>query len=182
MILIKGEPGPGATMASTHCTEEDHEMQANQVRARGFAKPVALALLALSLAGCAIEIQNRQGAKEIADAAKLPGSVAVGWRVFQENCAACHGAAATGTVKAPDLLPRVREMGAERFSNLVLKRYDWSAAPGAGNAAGLSPRLPGQASMPAWQSDPVVNAHIVDLYAYLSARSEGTQGPGQPTR
>jgi hypothetical protein len=73
-------------------------------------------------------------------------------------------------------------MGSERFSNLVLKRYDWAATPGAGNAAGLSPRTPSQAQMPAWQSDPVVNAHIADLYAYLSARSEGTQGPGQPAR
>lgn len=160
-------------------------MQANQIRTCGLAKSGMLALLALSLTGCAIEIQNKQGAKEIAEAAKLPGSVAVGWRVFQENCAACHGAAATGTVKAPDLLPKVREMGSERFANLVLKRYDWAAAPSApsaGSAAGLSPRLPGQAQMPAWQSDPVVNAHIVDLYAYLSARSEGTQGPGQPLR
>jgi hypothetical protein len=25
-----------------------------------------------------------------------------------------------------------------------------------------------------------VSAHIVDLYAYLSARAEGTQGPGRP--
>lgn len=160
-------------------------MQANQLRTKGLRTSALLALLAplaLSLVGCAIELQNKQGAKEIAEAAKLPGSVAIGWRVFQENCAACHGAAASGTGKAPDLLPRVREMGSERFSNLVLKRYDWAATPGAGNAAGLSPRPPGQVQMPAWQSDPVVNAHIADLYAYLSARSEGTQGPGQPAR
>jgi len=139
-------------------------------------------LLALLLSGCAVEFQNKQGAKEIAEAAKLPGSVATGWRVFQENCAACHGAAATGTVKAPDLLPRVREMGSDRFTNLVLKRYDWSASQAGGSSAGLSTRPVGQAVMPAWQSDPVVNAHIVDLYAYLSARSEGRQGPGQPLR
>ncbi|MFY7864206.1 c-type cytochrome [Roseateles sp.] len=143
---------------------------------------LSAALLALSLAGCAIEIQNKQGAKEIADAAKSPGSVSIGWRVFQENCAACHGAAATGTVRAPDLLPRIREMGSERFAGLVLKRYDWSAPAAAGTSAGLSTRPVGQAVMPAWQSDPVVNAHIVDLYAYLSARAEGTQGPGQPIR
>ncbi len=151
-------------------------------RASGLSLASTLALLALSVGGCAVEIQNKQGAQEIAQAAKLPGSVAVGWRVFQDNCAACHGAAASGTVKAPNLLPLVQQMGAERFANLVLKRYDWAATPGSGNAAGLSPRLPGQAQMPAWQSDPVVNAHIVDLYAYLSARSEGTQGPGQPQR
>jgi len=35
-------------------------------------------------------------------------------------------------------------------------------------------------SMPEWQGEPRVNAHIVDLYAYLSARAEGTQGPDRP--
>jgi hypothetical protein len=35
-------------------------------------------------------------------------------------------------------------------------------------------------SMPAWEGQPRVNAHIADLYAYLSARAQGTQGPGQP--
>lgn len=133
-------------------------------------------MLLLPQPGAAVEILNRQGAKEIAEAAKLPGSVGTGWRVFQERCASCHGAAAAGTIKAPDLLPLLREMGSQRFSELVLKRYDWSAAPGAVS----TPRPVGQAAMPAWQSDPVVSAHIVDLYAYLSARSEGTQGPGQP--
>jgi mono/diheme cytochrome c family protein len=182
MILIKCGPGRGATMERTQAIEEERKMQANQLRPSERGRSAVLALLTLSLAACAIELQNKQGAREIAEAAKLPGSVAVGWRVFQENCAACHGVAASGTGKAPDLLPRVREMGSERFSNLVLKRYDWAATPGTGNAAGLSPRTQGQAQMPAWQSDPVVNAHIADLYAYLSARSEGTQGPGQPAR
>jgi mono/diheme cytochrome c family protein len=143
--------------------------------------------LALLSAACAallaptvsfsIEILNKQGAKEIAENAKLPGSVPTGWRVYQQRCASCHGPAAEGTTKAPDLLPRVREMGSERFSNLVLKRYDWSPTS---PAAASSPQPAGQAVMPAWQSNAVVNAHIVDLYAYLSARAEGSQGPGQP--
>ncbi|MDC8772575.1 c-type cytochrome [Roseateles albus] len=143
----------------------------------GLLGAVVAALLAPA-GSYAIEILNQQGAKEIAENAKLPGSVSTGWRVFQQRCASCHGPAAQGTVKAPDLLPRVREMGAERFSNLVLKRYDWSATP----AAASSPQTGAQAVMPAWQSNPMVNAHIVDLYAYLSARSEGTQGPGQPAQ
>jgi hypothetical protein len=33
---------------------------------------------------------------------------------------------------------------------------------------------------PALQGKPRVNAHIVDLYAYLAARAEGLQGPGRP--
>ncbi|MBT9493089.1 MAG: c-type cytochrome [Paucibacter sp.] len=137
---------------------------------------LVLAAALLPTASFGIEILNQQGAKEIAENAKLPGSVPTGWRVFQQRCAGCHGPAAEGTAKAPDLLPRVRVMGAERFSNLVLKRYDWSASPV--TASGAAPAS--QAVMPTWQGDPLVNSHIVDLYAYLNARAQGTQGPGQP--
>ncbi|WP_296486841.1 hypothetical protein, partial [Rhodoferax sp.] len=35
-------------------------------------------------------------------------------------------------------------------------------------------------TMPAWEGEPRVSAHIVDLFAYLSARANGTQGPGRP--
>ncbi len=34
--------------------------------------------------------------------------------------------------------------------------------------------------LPAWQDEPRVNAHILDLYAYLSARAEGRLSIGRP--
>jgi mono/diheme cytochrome c family protein len=145
----------------------------------------------LWLAGCAVEVQNRQPAQELAQLSRPPGSVYAGWRVFQDRCARCHGAAATGTASGPDLLPRVREMGPHRFVNLVLKRYDWSlpaAQAGSESAArealieGMVQRKEGALTMPAWEGEPRVSAHIVDLYAYLSARSEGSQGPGRPAQ
>jgi hypothetical protein len=34
--------------------------------------------------------------------------------------------------------------------------------------------------MPTWQGEPAVNAHILDLYTYLSARAEGRIGIGRP--
>ena len=37
-------------------------------------------------------------------------------------------------------------------------------------------------NMPAMDGEPSVNAHLVDLHAYLSARAYGTQGPGRPER
>lgn len=143
----------------------------------------------LALAGCAVQVQNRQPAQEIAQSAKPPGSVYPGWRVFEDKCARCHGPDAGGTPRGPDLLPRVREMGSRQFVGLVLRRYDWSmpaARAGSESAArealidDVLQRRQGQLVMPAWQSEPSVNAHIMDLYAYLSARAQGSQGPGRP--
>ena len=139
--------------------------------------------------GCAVEVQNTQPAQTLKQQAQPPGSVYAGWRVFQDKCAACHGPAASGTAGAPDLLPRVRDMGPRQFVNLVLTRYDWSAQLGATKPSGaagealvddLVQRKAYMLSMPAWQSEPIVNAHIVDIYAYLSARAQGTQGPERP--
>lgn len=144
---------------------------------------------ALGLAACAVELQNTQAAHEMARRAQPPGSVYTGWRVFQDRCAGCHGPAATGlSGGAPDLLPRVREMSSRRFVSLVLTRYDWSSVPAAqpGHSARealvdeVVLRKQGLLTMPAWQGEPRVTAHIADLYAYLAARAEGTQGPGRP--
>lgn len=146
---------------------------------------------ALLLSACAVELQNRQPAQEVAQSARPPGSVYTGWRVFQDRCAGCHGVAATGTARGPDLLPRVREMGPRRFVSLVLKRYDWSlpaSRAGGENAARealideIVQRRQGELTMPAWEGEPRVSAHIADLHAYLSARAEGTQGPERPPR
>jgi len=149
----------------------------------------ALALSALLLAGCAVEVQNRQAAQELAQLSKPPGSVYTGWRVFQDKCAGCHGPAATGAAGAPDLLSRVRDMGARQFVSLVLKRYDWNLPAGQAGSQGAArdaliegivQRREEPLSMPAWQGEPRVSAHIVDLYAFLSARAQGTQGPDRP--
>lgn len=39
----------------------------------------------------------------------------------------------------------------------------------------------GQIIMPAWESDAKINPHVLDLYAYLTARADGKLGPGKPT-
>jgi mono/diheme cytochrome c family protein len=144
---------------------------------------------AVWLASCAIEIQNTQAAQEVAQLSKPPGSVYTGWRVFQEKCAVCHGPAAAGSAGGPDLLPRVRDMGPRQFASLVLNRYDWglpTAQPGTDGATrealidAVVQGRQGTPTMPAWEGEPVVSAQIADLYAYVSARAQGTQGPGRP--
>lgn len=156
-----------------------------------FHRAAALGALAAAMlmAGCAVEVQNRQPSQELAQQARPPGSVYTGWRVFQERCAGCHGAAATGSGQAPDLLERVRTMGPRQFVGRVLNRYDWGLSAAQAGSEGAArdalveeilQRRQGAVTMPAWREEPGVKAHIADLYAFLSARAEGTQGPGRP--
>lgn len=150
----------------------------------------ALAFLSIFLlVACNVEIQNKEAAQEIARLSKPPGSVYTGWRIFQDKCAVCHGTAATGTERAPDLLPIVRQMSARQFIGLVLTRYDWAQVVTRANSdlavrdvqiERIVQRQDGALTMPAWQDEPRVNAHIVDLYAYLIARVDGVQGTGRP--
>lgn len=151
--------------------------------------PAVAIAATLALTGCAVEMQNTQAAQELKHQAQPPGSAYSGWRVFQDKCARCHGPAATGLANAPDLLPRVREMGPRQFVSLVLKRYDWglsaTQAAGAGTAWDATVddtmlRKHGMLNMPAWGGEPEVTAHVTDLYAYLSARARGEQGSGRP--
>ena len=78
---------------------------------------------------------------------------------------------------------------ARQFVSQVLYRYDWGIAPEIAKSTSpgradlvesIVQRREGQISMPTWQGEPVVTAHILDVYAYLSARAAGTQGPERP--
>ncbi|HPP82079.1 MAG TPA: c-type cytochrome [Rubrivivax sp.] len=151
----------------------------------------SLLAAALALASCSVELENRKPAQELARAAEPPGSVYTGWRLFQQHCARCHGSDAGGTSAAPGLPARVGAMGPRQFVDLVLRRYEWivPAEHGGGDSAAretlaeeIVQRKDPALSMPAWRGEPNVDAHILDLYAYLAARADGTQGPGRPSR
>lgn len=117
-----------------------------------------------------------------------------GWRIFHTTCYSCHGVDAKGTDIAPNLVERVRNMTQRQFATKVLTSYRIALAPG--TAAEEDPalvrdalieeamrrdrQLRGQIVMPAWDSSPTVNPHVLDLYAYLSARADGKLGPGRP--
>jgi mono/diheme cytochrome c family protein len=145
-----------------------------------------LLVVAASLGGCAIQWRNTEPAREVARAAEPPGSAYAGWRVYQQRCAGCHGGGADGSGGAPNLLLRLQGLGPQRFVDLVLRRYEADMLPpGQGSPREalvdeVVERRRGELSMPAWQGEPVVNAHVMDLYAYLSARSEGRIGTGRP--
>lgn len=152
---------------------------------------VGVASLAALLAACAVHLENTAPAWQLARESAPSGSAYEGWRLFNQRCAACHGKDAASPAPMPDLLDRVAQMGPRRFANLVLVRYDWSEKVAEDEGDGPIQRLYLRRAasggtevlqMPAWANDPAVVGHVVDLYAYLSARAEGRQGTGSPPR
>jgi len=153
-----------------------------------------LFLCALSslLTACTMEFMNAKPARELKPPPPLEGDLYAGWRVFQSKCASCHGTAATGGDRAPDLLPLVSEMSARQFAELVLKRYDLGNGLGktSSTQSTVDTRIDDilrlkepPMEMPAWQGEPAVNAHILDLYSYLTARADGRLATtGRPPR
>jgi hypothetical protein len=144
----------------------------------------------LIVSGCAMEFLNTKAAKEL-NPPPRQANLYAGWRVFQYKCASCHGMTAMGGERAPDLLPIIRVMNARQFSTSVLQRYDLGDGfpQGESNQSTLETRIDellrskdAPIVMPAWQGEPTVNAHILDLYAYLSARAEGKIGLERPPR
>lgn len=119
----------------------------------------------------------------------------LGWRVFHSACFGCHGSGAVGTELAPSLVERVRTMTPRDFAAKVLTSYRLVPPSAEGREEDrarereatldqIMRRERGAARtvvlMPAWESDRTVPAHVLDLYAYLSARADGKLGPGRP--
>jgi mono/diheme cytochrome c family protein len=125
---------------------------------------------------------------------KVDRSTYTGWQIYSENCSRCHGADATGTTVAPDLTERVNRLSQDQFRLRVLNRYfltlplEDAIAEGshavaeameeAAQARAGSPDT--DVDMPRWHVNPDVRHHIVELYAYLTARADGVLGPGIP--
>lgn len=117
-----------------------------------------------------------------------------GWRLFHTTCYACHGVDAVGTDVAPSLVERVKTLTPRAFATKVLTSYrivppaddldtqDHIAAREAmiNNVMRRERGARSQIIMPAWEADCQVNPHVLDLYAYLSARADGKLGPGKP--
>ncbi len=116
-----------------------------------------------------------------------------GWRVFHSTCHGCHGVDATGTSVAPNLVERIKRLSARDFSTKVLSRYRITISAQAASGDDktelrekflqqVMSRERGDLLMPAWEQDPNVKPHLLDLYAYLRARADGALAPGRPER
>jgi hypothetical protein len=118
-----------------------------------------------------------------------------GWRLFHSTCYGCHGVDALGTDVAPNLVERVKAMTPRAFVSKVLTSYRITLPASETNTEDRSSvraamieevmrqerGARGLVVMPAWEADTKVRPHVLDLFAYLSARADGKLGPGRPT-
>ena len=126
---------------------------------------------------------------------KVDRGTFTGWRLFHTACYGCHGVDAVGTDLAPNLVERVKTMTPRAFATKVLTSYrialpasDASTEDRSAVREAMIEEVMrqergarGQIVMPAWEADPKVHPHVLDLFAYLSARADGKLGPGKPT-
>jgi mono/diheme cytochrome c family protein len=125
---------------------------------------------------------------------KVDQGTYTGWKLFHTACYGCHGTDAVGTDLAPNLVQRVRFMTPRAFAAKVLSSYRLvrgsdSADPkerATANESMLDEIMrrqrggPNRIVMPAWENSSQVAPHVLDLFAYLSARGDGSLGPGRP--
>lgn len=126
---------------------------------------------------------------------KVDARTFMGWRVFHMNCHSCHGIDAIGSDVAPSLVEKLKTMGPDTFALKVLKRYRITLGMNLATAEteSMTRNLiiedmtkqqrgkEGELIMPGWEEfNPGIRAHILDLYAYLKARSDGVLKPGRP--
>lgn len=132
----------------------------------------------LVLNGCGVAARAPQGVAA-GDATTAAALQSRGRDLFGAHCARCHGADATGTANAPNLVSRVKGMSEANFSSAVLQRYSWRVPAGEGSGGetmresmirGVLTRRTDSTSMPAWESQADVNSGVKSLYAYLSGR------------
>lgn len=118
-----------------------------------------------------------------------------GWRLFHTACYGCHGVGGVGTDVAPNLVERVKALTPRAFATKVLTSYRIvlpASEAGTDDRSAIREAMIEEVMrrersarsgivMPAWEADIKVNPHVLDLFAYLSARADGKLGPGKPT-
>lgn len=128
------------------------------------------------------------------DKGRVDAGTFTGWRVFHSACHGCHGVDALGTDLAPNLVERVKTLSPRAFATKVLTSYRLVPPSGENNAEDRNAALEalieqvmrkervaaGQMAMPSWDDNPRVRPHVLDLYAYLTARADGKLAPGKP--
>ena len=150
----------------------------------------ALALVSTAVLG-AENLDAPPGIYRIVDG-KVDSGTYAGWFVYHLSCHMCHGQDASGTGAAPDLRQSLKTMSRDQFANKLLARYRIFVPPSAAQSDEAMRESiidevlrqergeRGRIAMPEWRDDPGISPHVLDLYAYLKARSDGAIGVGRP--
>ncbi len=131
------------------------------------------------------------GTYRVLDGKVDPGTY-TGWFVFHMACHTCHGEGAVPIGVAPDLRKSLKTLSQSAFTNKVLSRYRILVPPSeAASEQVLRDSVMeevlrqergerGKISMPAWVDNKAMAPHVLDIYAYLKARSDEAIGAEPP--
>ena len=123
---------------------------------------------------------------------KVDAGTYTGWFVFHMACHTCHGEGAVPSGVAPDLRKSLKTLSPSAFTNKVLTRYRLLVPPlEAVSEQAMRDRVmeevlrqergeSGLLAMPAWVDNKAMAPHVLDIYAYLKARSDEAIGPKPP--
>jgi len=119
---------------------------------------------------------------------KVDASTFIGWSLFHNTCVGCHGVGGVGTELAPDLTESVSALSTVEFTTKVLHRYSMPVGDRTDMTNAMMAevrkdemRESGElAKMPEWKNNPLVRAHVRNIYSYLKARHDGVIGPEKP--
>lgn len=124
--------------------------------------PLPIALTALVTGALAQSEEPREKQRLSLDVALSERAILSGYRRYHGTCSHCHGPDGSGSTIAPSLIEE------------LLPYPEFEAIVRQGSESGTFVML-------GFADDPNVDPYIDDIYAYLSARADGTIGRGRPT-
>lgn len=119
---------------------------------------------------------------------KVDASTFIGWSLFHNTCVDCHGVGGVGSELAPDLTQSVEKLSPVEFTTKVFHRYSMPV----GDRTDMTNAIMAEVmkdqqrdsgeleKMPKWKNNPLVRAHVLNIYGYLKARHDGVIGPERP--
>jgi mono/diheme cytochrome c family protein len=119
---------------------------------------------------------------------KVDASTFIGWSLFHNTCVGCHGVGGVGTELAPDLTQSISGLTPVEFTTKVFHRYSMPV----GDRTDMTNAIMAEVRkdemrdsgelerMPQWKNNPLVRAHVLNIYGYLKARHDGAIGPDRP--
>lgn len=119
---------------------------------------------------------------------KVDASTFIGWSLFHNTCVDCHGVGGVGSELAPDLTKSIEKLSPVEFTTKVFHRYSMPVGDRTDMTNAIMAEVQKDAQrdsgelerMPQWKNNPLVRAHVLNIYGYLKARHDGVIGPERP--